>query len=88
MKGHGGRLEIKFIKELMADGVYQSPVLKGNEGVVVATWRENLDLVIGQDFITDYLCADGMDHPFRVFETVLLRIKRPEAICTFVVRAE
>ncbi|MFQ6042332.1 MAG: family 1 encapsulin nanocompartment shell protein [Candidatus Poribacteria bacterium] len=85
MMESGARLEITFIKELMADGVYQSPVLKPNEGVVVATGIENLDLVIGQDLITAYLGVDGMDHPFRVFETVLLRIKRPEAICTFAV---
>jgi uncharacterized linocin/CFP29 family protein len=83
MMGSGSGLEITFIKELMTDGVYQSPVLKANEGVVVATGPENLDLVIGQDLITAYLGVDGMDHPFRVFETVLLRIKRPEAICTF-----
>jgi uncharacterized linocin/CFP29 family protein len=83
MMARGGRLEITFIKELMTDGVYQSPVLKPNEGIVVATGPENLDVVIGQDLITAYLGVDGMDHPFRVFETLLLRIKRSEAICTF-----
>jgi len=72
----------------MADGVYQSPVLKANEGVVVATGSENLDLVIGQDLITAYLGVDDMVHPFRVFETILLRVKRPEAICTFCVNTD
>jgi uncharacterized linocin/CFP29 family protein len=86
MMEHGARLEIAFIKELMTDGIYQSPVLKANEGVVVATSPENLDLVIGQDLITAYLGIDNMDHPFRIFETVLLRIRRPEAICTFCVK--
>ncbi|MBM3236356.1 bacteriocin [Candidatus Poribacteria bacterium] len=86
MMGRGARLEIAFIKELMTDGIYQSPVLKANEGVVVATSLENLDLVIGQDLITAYLGLDNMDHPFRIFETVLLRIRRPEAICTFCVK--
>jgi uncharacterized linocin/CFP29 family protein len=86
MMGQGARLEIAFIKELVTDGIYQSPVLKANEGVVVATSLENLDLVIGQDLITAYLGIDNMDHPFRIFETVLLRIRRPEAICTFCVK--
>ena len=86
MMERGARLEIAFIKELMADGVYQSPVLKADEGVVVATGLENLDLVIGQDLITAYLGIDNMDYPFRIFETVLLRIRRPEAICTFRVK--
>jgi uncharacterized linocin/CFP29 family protein len=62
--------------------------LKDNEGVVVATGMEYLDLVIGQDLITAYLGVDDMDYPFRVFETILLRIKRPKAICTFSVPAE
>jgi uncharacterized linocin/CFP29 family protein len=86
MMARGARLEITFVKELMTDGVYQSPALKANEAVVVATSPANLDLVIGQDLITVYLGVDEMDHPFRVFETLLLRIKRPAAICTFSVK--
>jgi len=61
--------------------------IDGDEKITIAK-KENLDLVIGQDLITSYLGADDMDHPFRVFETVLLRIKRPEAICTFCVKTD
>lgn len=81
MMERGARLEINFIRELMEGRVYQSPILTEKEGIVVATAPENLDLVVGQDLITAYLGPEGMDHLFRAMEAVLLRIKRPEAIC-------
>ncbi|HGE71575.1 TPA: bacteriocin [Candidatus Poribacteria bacterium] len=78
-----GTLEIAMIKELITDGVFQSPILKGNSAVIVATGRENFDLVIAQDLVTAYLGPEGMDHVFRVFESIALRIKRPKSICVF-----
>lgn len=68
------------------DGVLQSPLIKGEEAIVLATGRENFDLIVGQDLITAYLGPDKMDHPFRVLETVLLRLKRLGSICAFSVK--
>jgi uncharacterized linocin/CFP29 family protein len=75
-------LEIEHIRELVTDGVFQSPVLRGKTGVLINTGRNNLDLAVSEDFETAYLGQEGMNHPFRVYETVVLRIKRPSAICT------
>jgi uncharacterized linocin/CFP29 family protein len=75
-------LEIEHVRELITDGVFQSPVLKGKTGVIVNTGQHNLDLAVSEDFDTAYLGEEGMNHPFRVYETVALRIKRPSAICT------
>jgi uncharacterized linocin/CFP29 family protein len=75
-------LEIEHVRELVTDGVFQSPVLKGRSGVLVNTGRNNLDLAVSEDFDTAYLGEEGMNHPFRVYETAVLRIKRPSAICT------
>lgn len=75
-------LEIEHIRELVTDGVFQSPVLKGRTGVILNTGRNNLDLAVSEDFDTAYLGVEGMNHPFRVYETAVLRIKRPGAICT------
>jgi uncharacterized linocin/CFP29 family protein len=75
-------LEIEHIRELVTAGVFQSPVLKGRTGVLVNTGRNNFDLAVSEDFDTAYLGEEGMNHPFRVFETAVLRIKRPSAICT------
>ncbi len=81
--GTTGMLEVSMIRELVTDGIFQSPILNGSSAVLIATGRENLDLVIAQDLVTAYLGPDGMDHLFRVFESITLRIKRPKSICVF-----
>ena len=77
-----GVLEIETIRQLAVDGVFQSNRLRGNTGVVISTGRENLDLAVAMDMSTAYLGAERMNHPFRVLEALLLRIKHPDAICT------
>ncbi len=77
-----GVLEIETIRQLAVDGVFQSNRLRGDSGVVVSTGRENLDLAVAMDMSTAYLGAERMNHPFRVLECLILRIKHPDAICT------
>lgn len=77
-----GVLEIETVRKLATDGVYQSNLLKGEAAVVVSTGRENLDLAVSMDLSVAYLGAERMNHPFRVLEGVLLRIKHSDAICT------
>ena len=80
--GNMGRLEIELVRELASGGVYASPAISSGKGALVSTGAHQLDLVVGQDLITAYLGPERMNHTFRVLETVVLRIKRPEAICT------
>lgn len=75
-------LEIEHVRELVTDGVYQSPVIKGNAGVLVATGQHNLDLAISEDFDSAYMDTENMNYLFRVYECIVPRIKRPSAICT------
>ena len=77
-----GVLEIETVRKLCTDGVFQSNRLQGNSAVVVSTGRENLDLAVSMDMTVSYLGAERMNHPFRVVEGILLRIKHPDAICT------
>jgi uncharacterized linocin/CFP29 family protein len=77
-----GILELDRVKELVGGKVYKTPVLGENKAVLLAKGAENMDLVIGQDLVTAYLGPEQMNHKLRVFETLLLRIKRPEAIVT------
>jgi uncharacterized linocin/CFP29 family protein len=63
-------------------GLFRSPVLAENQGLVVSQGAYNFDLVVAQDLITAYLGPEGMDHTFRLLEILALRIKRPGAICT------
>jgi uncharacterized linocin/CFP29 family protein len=77
-----GVLEIETIRQLASDGVYQSNRIRGESGVVVSTGRENMDLAVAMDMVTAYLGAANMNHPFRVLESLILRIKHPDSICT------
>jgi len=76
-----GVLEIETIRQLATDGVFQSNRLKGDSGVVVSTGRENMDLAVAMDMVAAYLGASNMNYPFRVLESLILRIKHPDAIC-------
>lgn len=78
-----GLLEIERVKKLLEGNLYQTPVLGTNKAVLVCSEAPNMDLVIGQDMITAYLGPEKLNHSLRVLETVLLRIKRKEAIVVF-----
>lgn len=78
-----GKLELERIRELINGNVYQTPILGQNKAVLLEKGMENMDLVIGQDLITGYIGPEKLNHVFRILETILLRIKRPESIVTF-----
>ncbi|MGQ9675793.1 MAG: family 1 encapsulin nanocompartment shell protein [Chloroflexota bacterium] len=77
-----GVLEIEQVRRLAQAGVFLSPVLPEPTAVVVSVGAENLDLAVAQDITTAYLQVENLNHYFRVFEAVTLRIKQPSAIAT------
>jgi uncharacterized linocin/CFP29 family protein len=77
-----GVLELEQVQKVITAGIYQTPVIPDDVVVVVSTGAQNFDLVLGQDLVTAYLESTNLNHPFRVLETVVLRIHRPGAICT------
>ncbi|WP_270381242.1 family 1 encapsulin nanocompartment shell protein [Mitsuokella multacida] len=78
-----GTLESQRIQALIEGKIYQSPVLPAKTALLVAPDEQNMDLVIGQDLITAYLGSSDMNQDFRVFETVLLRLKNPNAVVVY-----
>jgi len=80
--GNSGALELSLVRELMTAGVYQTPVLKPTEAVIIATGPQNADLAVGIDLAAAYVDQIDMDHRFRLLETITLRVKRAQAICT------
>ena len=56
--------------------------LQGECAVLLSTGQENLDLAVALDMSVAYLGAEHMNHPFRVLESLILRIKHADAICT------
>jgi uncharacterized linocin/CFP29 family protein len=76
-----GVLEVDHVRKIVTAGVFVTPVLPETAAVLVATGPENLDLVVGIDMTAAYVESSKMNHHFRVLETLVLRIKRPEAVC-------
>jgi uncharacterized linocin/CFP29 family protein len=76
-----GRLVSKLINDVAEGGMFQSPMLIKDQGLVLSLGVHNFDLVIAQDLITAYTGNEGLDHLLRVMESLVLRIKRPGAIC-------
>jgi uncharacterized linocin/CFP29 family protein len=77
-----GVLEIEQVQKLAGAGVYRSAVIPDGRAVVVAVGASNMDLVVAQDLVVAYLASENLNHLFRVQESVVLRIKRPQAIVT------
>jgi uncharacterized linocin/CFP29 family protein len=78
-----GRTVGKLIADVAEGGMFRSPILPPDKGMVLSLGAHNLDLVVAQDLTTAYLGNEGLDHSYRVMESLVLRIKRPGAICTF-----
>ena len=76
-------LEVVHVRALLTSGVFRSELLPPNTGLVIATGRQNFELVISVDTSAAFLGAKRMNLPFRVFKAIYLRIRRSDAICTF-----
>lgn len=74
-----GRREVELVEKLAAAGLFQSTVMPEDQVLVVSPQAWNVDMVVGQDVVTAYVGNEGLDHRFRIFETLALRIKRPGA---------
>ncbi len=74
--------EIDAILRLCDDGVYTSPVIPDGKAVLLSTGDQNLDIAVAEDLNITFLGERDQDYPFRVHECLVLRIKRPSAICT------
>jgi uncharacterized linocin/CFP29 family protein len=79
---HGmGRMVSKLIADVAEGGLFRSQLLGETQGMVLSLGAFNFDIAIGQDLVTAYEGNEGLDHLFRVMETIALRVKRPGAIC-------
>lgn len=78
-----GLLEIDHVKSVMSAGVFKSSLLRPGTGLVIATARLNVELLVAFDTLVAFLGARKMNLPFRALKAVYLQIHRPDAICTF-----
>lgn len=78
-----GVLELEQVEKLARRGVFPAAVLPEPSAVLVDSGAQNLDLAVGLDLSTAFVESSNLNHLFRVVESLVLRIRRPAAICTF-----
>jgi len=81
--GNTGVLEIEQVEKLARRGVYATSVLPEPAALLLDSGAQNMDLAISVDLTTAYVESANLNHRFRVLESLLLRIHRPDAVCTF-----
>jgi uncharacterized linocin/CFP29 family protein len=81
--GNTGVLEIEQVEKLTRRGVYATSVLPEPAALLLDSGAQNMELAVSVDLTTAYVESSNLNHRFRVLESLLLRIRRPEAVCTF-----
>jgi len=76
----GDGTELDHIRTIVSDGVVKVPVLKKG-GVILASGRQYMTLVIGQDMTISFNGPAGDNLEFQMIESLALLIRDPEAIC-------
>ncbi len=74
-------LELEQIGKVCEDGVMWSPQIPPGTAAVIATGAQNFDIAVAEDLQIAYLGPNDMNYRFRVYESVVLRVKRPTAVC-------
>ena len=78
-----GVLELEQIEKLARRGVYPSSVLPEPSALLVDSSPQNLDLALAVDLAVAFVESTNLNYRLRVVESLVLRIHRPGAICTF-----
>ncbi|MEW6280665.1 MAG: family 1 encapsulin nanocompartment shell protein [Candidatus Eremiobacterota bacterium] len=80
-------LELEQVSKLCEDGVFWSPQIAPGTAAVVSTGAQNFDIAVAEDLQLAYLGPADMNYRFRAYESLLLRVKRPTAVCVISARA-
>jgi uncharacterized linocin/CFP29 family protein len=76
-----GVLEVRTVRDLATDGIFQTDLMTDDRCVIVATGQAHFDLALSLDLRLAYVGEENLNLMFRVLECALLRIKHPDAIC-------
>jgi uncharacterized linocin/CFP29 family protein len=76
----GNQTEMEHVKTMVTDGVYKAPVLQDG-GVLLASGRQYASIVVGQDMTIGFVGPEGDRVAFTISETLVPRVRRPNAIC-------
>lgn len=78
--GPGEQIEMALIADIAKAGVVSSQAVGDKQLLVLEAGALNMDLAVGADMRTAYLGPVGLDHDFRIYETLALRVKRPGSL--------
>src|SRR5258708_7823343 len=78
-----GVLQLEQVEKLARRGVYPTAVLPEPSPLLVDSGARNPDLAIRADLPAPHPARNNLNHRFRVIESLVLRIRRAGAICTF-----
>lgn len=78
-----GILEVDRIKKLIGGKIYSAGDFGQGKAALVCAEPQYMDIALGMDLSVGYLGQSELNHPFRIMETVALRIKQPKAIALF-----
>lgn len=81
-------LELEQVNKVCADGVHWSPQIPEGTAAVISTGAQNFDIAVAEDLQIAYLGPNDMNYRFRVYESLVLRVKRPTAICVIKSKGE
>lgn len=71
---------LEHVRQIVTEGVHKIPAIPSG-GVLLAAGDAFAHILIGQDLITAYVGPSGHNYNFVVFETLALRLLRPESVC-------
>jgi uncharacterized linocin/CFP29 family protein len=74
-------MELEQVSKVCMDGVFWSPMVPKGTAAVVSTGSQNFDIAVAEDLQIAYLGPRDMNYCFRVYESLVPRIKRPSSVC-------
>lgn len=74
-------LELEQVTKVLSDGVFWSPQVPEGTAALVSTGSQNFDIAVAEDLQIAYLGPREMNYHFRVYQSLVPRIKRPTAVC-------
>jgi uncharacterized linocin/CFP29 family protein len=77
---NGGPTELEQVHMLVTGGIIKADALSKG-GVLVATGKQFLSIVLGQDLMTAFIGPDCGEFCFCIMESAVLKVSLPQAVC-------
>jgi uncharacterized linocin/CFP29 family protein len=76
----GNMTSLEHIRQIVTDGIYKVPAID-HGGILLCAREAFAHIVLGQDLMAGFVGPSGHAFDFVLFESLALRLVRPESIC-------